>query len=499
MFVVFATGVVPVDWKISTWGESHLAVINIIVTIIATVTTAHVKFLIHTVVCEFANVFLVNGFTLSQFEWMQGVKEWSIFTRFPARKRPFWALLYLAMALHSASVVSIMQPKTFIKNVHFRDTAPCGVHPRDLTLDPMDSLPRSDQILLDESAYSVGLQLGTYYQAVAWNTTTTAFGRPYVKENISYGAVGGLHDGLQNVSGVFFDVQCATDADGQSALNSVWARIFPSRSFPLVHIGSQIINISVSGFFADPPVNTSSLQSITSSRIFNLTTSEMALYSLVNANGSGGILGISAENTVACTWLAVPKLVDVILVNWVAHSYTVKDAITFPEYVGRGVLYTVKGMAQAALLGARLDRDRTSATFWQNVGAHPVPSTAEMLAVMLSDGARTTFAGFAAIAGETVPAVSMCFANVRTIHVHWRFGNAHQLGWIAIVVTLGTGISGIFVVWSLSRAKRAIGVEALNLARIFMLAVDSDIPKLPDEELREVVLRLQGHRIVANP
>ena len=494
--LLFAMGLVPFNYNISQWGTGHPELINFVITVVASLTTAHTKRLIGNMISQLANYRLLTSFTLRQLDWMQGVREWDIFARFPKRTRAFWVLFWACMGLHTASVASIMQPVKYVENIWFKDTAPCGVQPDVLTLDPMISLSSSDQMALDQSAFAVGLQFGTYYQALRWNTTTTAFGRPYVKENISYGAVGGLHDGLHNTSGVLFDVQCATDEDGQDALNSAWARTFPNRSFPLVQITSR--NTSISGSFGDPPVDISSMQSITSSTTFNLTASEMALYSIVDANGNGGLLGVTAASTVACTWLAVPKLVYVILVNWVAHSHGTENATIVPRYVGRGVLATIKGMAQAALTGARLDHDRVDGELYNDgPPATPhMPSTAEMLGVLLADGVRSTLTGFTLMTNDST--VSMCSAQVRTINIHWRFGNEHQLGWIAIIFTPGAGIIGIVVLHRLSRAKRVTGIDGLSQATVFMLGVDSDTSEVPNEQLKDTPLKLQGGRIIVS-
>jgi hypothetical protein len=167
-----------------------------------------------------------------------------------------------------------------------------------------------------------------------------------------------LHDGLQNVSGVLFDVQCATEQDGQGALNSTWARVSPNRSFPPLDITSRS-STSLLGAFADPPINSSTTQSINCSTSFNLSpesgVATMALYSIVNANGSGGLFGVGVDvsssedstSTITCAWLAVPKQVHVKLKHWVAQSHGVEDASTFPQYVGRAVLATVQGISQA--------------------------------------------------------------------------------------------------------------------------------------------------------
>ena len=94
--------------------------------------------------------------------------------------------------------------------------------------------------------------------------------------------------------------------------------------------------------------------------------------------------------------------------------------------------------------------------------------------------------------------VSMCSAQVRTINIHWRFGNEHQLGWIAIIFTPGAGIIGIVVLHRLSRAKRVTGIDGLSQATVFMLGVDSDTSEVPNEQLKDTPLKLQGGRIIVS-
>lgn len=110
---IFAFGIVPVDWVISQYGKDHPQVINALVTLIGTASTTHIKYTFQGILDHYSHYVLVDGFTLSQLTWMQGIKEWSLFTvkAFESqKKRAVWLVLYIGMGLHSASVVSILQP-----------------------------------------------------------------------------------------------------------------------------------------------------------------------------------------------------------------------------------------------------------------------------------------------------------------------------------------------------------------------------------------------------
>ena len=500
--VIFSTGVVFVHWNVSLWGQAHPNLINVIVTVIATLSTAQLKLVIQQVASHLAEVLVVSGFTLRSLSWIQGIKEWRLWTHLPKRWLPVWLLVYVAMALHSASVVAIMQPVVFVRHVFFGDIVPCGVPPGALTLNPPSSLSSQELATLDHSAYTVGLQLGGYRELVAWNITTVAFGRPYVKENVSFAAVGGLINGLQNVSGVLFDVQCADDPKDDVAVSRVWSRTFPLVPFPTPNIthrsDADDDDLSLlSGSFPDPIINTSLTQAIASSRTFNLTVNDMALYGLVNANGSGALIGVTTQGTVACSWLAIPKHVEVITVNWISRSVTAQSASMFPQYVGRGVLATLEGMAEAIRSGSRIDVPRASLTYI-NKNPHPdLPTTARMLAVLLSDGVRSALTGFTSMLEHGMhPEFRRCPSNNRTIASHWRFGNAHQLGWIAIILTPACGVAGFVILQRVSLKTRVKDAEPLDVADAFQLGFRSDLPSADQGSLLDAPLRLEGDRIV---
>ena len=78
--VIFSLGIVPVDWVISQYGKNHSEIINSLVTLIATASTTHITYTFQGILDHYSYYVLVDGFTLRQLTWMQGVKEWSLFT-----------------------------------------------------------------------------------------------------------------------------------------------------------------------------------------------------------------------------------------------------------------------------------------------------------------------------------------------------------------------------------------------------------------------------------
>jgi hypothetical protein len=115
--VIFSSGIVPVTWAVSQYGNAHLVATNFLITLVATLTTTHIKYISQGVIQQYSHYLLVNGLTVKQLAWMQGIMEWSLFTNFGSWKnlksykmRAAWLVIYLGMAAHTASVVSILQP-----------------------------------------------------------------------------------------------------------------------------------------------------------------------------------------------------------------------------------------------------------------------------------------------------------------------------------------------------------------------------------------------------
>ena len=183
------------------------------------------------------------------------------------------------------------------------------------------------------------------------NTTTSAAGRVFVKDNYAYGAIGGLSDGAQEVPGVSFNAQCINGQNSNtSSLSDFWGSVFPGRAPPTISQGSD-----GSQSFSDPLIP-SQMRSVVSDPSFNLTGSRVGMYALVNPSGSGGSLMVdSTGDLLCCIWETASKLVSVQTVNFTAQSLGAQDSKTFPQLIRRAVLFTLQGMAAAIHLGANLD------------------------------------------------------------------------------------------------------------------------------------------------
>lgn len=112
---VFATGVVPIYWGLSQYGKKHDGITNVIVTGVATLSTAQLQYTVQIAVKEYAAMLLSEGFTLRKWKWMQGFADGGIWPPFHWRKHKWawivWLLTYGGMAGHSASLVAILQPR----------------------------------------------------------------------------------------------------------------------------------------------------------------------------------------------------------------------------------------------------------------------------------------------------------------------------------------------------------------------------------------------------
>ena len=107
----FSSGIVPMTWTISQYGKHHMVVTNFLLTLVGTASTTHLKYVSQGVLQHYSRYILVNGFTVKQLGWMQGIKEWSLFAAFGSwKKGAAWLVIYAGMAVHSASIVSILQP-----------------------------------------------------------------------------------------------------------------------------------------------------------------------------------------------------------------------------------------------------------------------------------------------------------------------------------------------------------------------------------------------------
>ena len=116
--IIFQTGIVPISWNLSQYGQRHRGITNVIITGVATVSTSHLKFTVHNTLREISAHRLRQGFTLRRWAWIQEFARWTIRPPFTWWRHPrhpvawpMWLLVYGLMASHSASLVAILQPR----------------------------------------------------------------------------------------------------------------------------------------------------------------------------------------------------------------------------------------------------------------------------------------------------------------------------------------------------------------------------------------------------
>ena len=293
--------------------------------------------------------------------------------------------------------------------------------------------------------------INVHTEQVGGNTTTSVAGRVYVKDNYAYGAIGGLSDGLQEIPGVSFNAHCIHDQNSNtSSLSDLWGSVFPGRTPPTISSGSD-----GSQSFSDLPIP-SQMRSIVSDPSFNLTGSQVGMYALVNPSGSGGLLMVnSTGGLLCCVWQATPKLVSVQTVNFTAKSLGGQDSKMVPQLSGRAVLLTLQGMAAAVHLGANLDNGIPV-----ELPKFAIPPTFAVLQILLADGGKAALTSFNTYFADFQ---TRCYSNNRTIAAHWRFGNSHNLGWVAIIWTIGVGVLALFSVIWFTRSPRIQGIKPLEI------------------------------------
>ena len=191
---VFALVQVPIAWTISQAGINNPAFTNTLVAFVATISTLHITYVLQRVVEEYSKYLLLSGFTLDQLTWLQGVKDMSLFTRFPARegggcfqswpkKRLLWLVIDAGFAVHASSLVSILQPREytfsnqkntlstyfsqispdiFFKHVYFNNPIPCGNSLGNMTLGVDPFLNDTQQQFIDTLSFEIGIQLANY-------------------------------------------------------------------------------------------------------------------------------------------------------------------------------------------------------------------------------------------------------------------------------------------------------------------------------------------------
>ena len=283
-------------------------------------------------------------------------------------------------------------------------------------------------------------------------------GRVYVKDIYAYGAIGGLSDGLQEIPGVSFNAKCTNDRNSNiSSLSHLWGSVFPGRTPPTISTRSD-----GSQSFSDSSVPLQ-MRSIVSDTSFNLTGSLIGMYALVDPSGSGGLLMVnSTGDLLCCVWQAIPKLVSVQTVKFTAKSLGAQDSKTVPQLTGRAVLFTLQGMAAAVHLGVDLDNRNP-------VQSLKFPPTSAVLQILLADGGKAALTSFNVYFNGkfthhlSTAGIAVCDSKNRTIATHWRFGNNHNLGWVAIIWTIGMGILAVIaVMWFMPR-PRVRGIKPLEI------------------------------------
>ncbi|KAJ2913787.1 hypothetical protein MD484_g6633, partial [Candolleomyces efflorescens] len=472
---IFASRVVPVAWALSEKGRKNPEITNVLVALASTLTTMHITYILQGICDQYTSFLVVDGFTVGQLRWMQGVKELSAFTKFPdkenfwSKKRIGWLIVYLAFALHSASVVAILQPESFFKHFPFGDWVPCGSDPNDLTLERSQFVDEK----LQAFSFTVGMQLGNYNEQVAGNTTSRIARRTYRKDGYAYGIIGGLQNGLQEVPGVQFVAQCSSNSSNAEA---IWRSVFPDRSLPeLAMNGTEFVE------FTDAPVPAQmrSVDSEADDRGQDETLGNFhnGLYALVQPNADGALITVEPQiRLTICSWKTVPKLIHAQTIDFTARSLEAKDATLYPTLIGRATWFTLQGMAHAARYGSSL----------QAVPEGTSPPPSRVLETILADGGKAAITVFNEFfwpqynprkANKPQPASAppRCDSRNRTVAEHWRFGNSHNLGYIAIVLTTGIGIFAVWMVFRLKPRRRMRGDWTLGVAEAFELGKDEKV------------------------
>ncbi|KAJ7649442.1 hypothetical protein DFH06DRAFT_553961 [Mycena polygramma] len=522
---IFAAGVVPIAWTISTAASSHDALTSVAVTAVSSLSTAQLMYTIKLAVEAYTSSILFEGFTLDQWKLLRSLSECSVWPpfKFPWRKQKKSAMIWFALlgslAAHSASMAAILQPENLIVILHYDDWTPCGIPASDLSFNL--PIPSEAQAQLEQAALTAGLELGTIYEQVSGNSTTSIVGRSFVKDNFGYGAIGDLTNALQEVPGVEFDVQCGNETSSPD-LESLWAAVH----IPLPMV--NLTNITVS--FTTGLQSNSSLQIVTStaggesSSPVTLTDAvPFAFFSAIFANGDGAMLTIDANGSAfGCIWNIIPRLLHVQISGFSAAALRSEtqtssgNTTLYPAAIGSALLGTLRGMAAGIALGGSLIlRDNYSLVNTPHFtldGRYQAPSANTTIGVLLGDGAKaglTAYSNyftahvFASLVNDTIDGataktgVSICSSNNRSLHNHWRFGNLHGLGTLAIIQNCAIGAAALWVVFLLARPGknrpiRVKGVEPLEVSDAFRLGVGAS-PIIRETDVRtEQLLRVRS-------
>ncbi|KAF7374097.1 hypothetical protein MSAN_00290800 [Mycena sanguinolenta] len=469
--IVFATGVVPIYWGMSQYGQVHPSITNVIITGVATTSTLHLRYTVQNSARQHARAQLHHTVNLERWKWIEAFADISIWPPFSwwAHKGKWlgWLVLFTAMAAHSASLVAILQPVPFIKTFPLNNPMMCGIDSAYLSL----NFSIEAQSNLDRVAFGIGLQLGSYYDQVGGNTTTSVVGRTYVKDNFGYAVVGTDPGALQEVPGVMIAAECKDAPPDSPDLSSAGTALLDG--LPAVEFANG------SGSFIGSSAPTINQTVITGATTFNLTGDQTAMYAFVNSSGAGGLLTVNANGSMTgCIWSAIPELIHVEIRNFAALTLSSEDSSTVPAPVGRSVLSVVRGMVQAINLGALLSGDFVE---WEdnsgNYRRNTSPTTSTVVQTLIADGLKGTLTAYTAWAdsvglNETLTGVGVCNSNNRTTNKHWRFGDDHYLGCVAIALELGFGFFALWVVWTSWNKTRLKGFDPLHVVDAFKLGRD---------------------------
>ncbi|KAF9564374.1 hypothetical protein CPC08DRAFT_760196 [Agrocybe pediades] len=516
---IFALGVVPVYWGLSQAGKTHPGITNTLVSLVAALSTTHIRYVLQLTLEQYSRRLVVVGFTIAHLRWMQGVRELSLFTKFPLPKRggrfawfPWkrmvWIITYTGIILHTSSLVAILQPQVFFKHKVYDDAVPCGVDASDLTLDVNPLLAQEDQDFMDSFSFNIGRQLPIYGDQLNGNTTTSISGRVYSKDSYAYGAIGGLEDGLQEIPGSLFNAQCSDDPADAS---TIWEYVFPNRSVPS-------LSVHQSGYYrlTDDPVPLE-MRTVTSYHgTFNISGNQSALYALVQPTGSGALWSMALPTVggesipqfvLVCSWNVSSKLVSVQTVDYAARTLGSIDSLKSPSPVGRTTLMTLKGMAQAYNEGASLQASpnpfasftakhgRDAFSTYYSRGVNTV-NLSQILETILADGGKagmTIFNVWISLTDYTWPLRILCHSNNRTVQEHWRFGNSKNLGWFATIWTTAIGALAIYTALWAKPKKRMQKIGVLEVDQAFALGRGG---ALRDDEVLHVVDGPEGKIVV---
>ncbi|KAJ7866552.1 hypothetical protein B0H14DRAFT_2732425, partial [Mycena olivaceomarginata] len=374
----------------------------------------------------------------------------------------------------------IVIAESWFDHVHYDDPTPCGIDPARLTLNSKFT----SQPAMDQGAFRIGLQLGNYGDQIAANTTTAVPGRVYVKENIGYGALGGLVNGLQEVAGIEINAWCDSSRD----LPSVWASVFPDLPLTALNIngtGTTVASIASDGSRAviQSSVNSTYTPFNSTSVSFRWTS----MYTVANASGSGAMfIADNSGLSTGCTWVATPRFVHIEIRGKIAFASDIEDAPTAPAPVGRAVYATLRGIAEAVRLGASLYAPSKG---YPSIieGWYPIPAI--IMETLLADGLKSALTQYSASCWSNpreknpisvsntdrcrAAGIPICNSNNRTVQEHWHFGNEHLLGIPAIVLNL---VFGLYALWVLGRVvgrPRVKGVEPFQVVNGFKIGLDT--------------------------